>query len=106
MKKNIVTIGLVIALMASVFAFAGCGEKNPLEGTWANSSYVYTFNNDGTGVYDVAGTKMNFTYETEDGVISIQYEGQSAPLELNYKVGEKKLVITDSFGTEVEYEKQ
>jgi len=49
------------------------------------------------------GNVMNFTYEADGSKVSILYEGNTAPLELNYRIEENKLIITDSFGADVEY---
>ena len=107
MKKTLLTIGIVLVLTLSVLILTGCGsEAKGVVGKWAYSSFVYTFNDDKTGTYDAAGTLMKFTYEDDGTKLSILYEGNTAPLELKYRLEENKLIITDSFGSDVEYTKK
>ena len=98
-------------LVLSVFVLTGCGEKQEdkkeeakgLVGQWAYStSFVYTFNEDKTG--DYSGKK--FTYEDNGTEISITYEGNTSPLVLKYRIEGNKLIVTDSFGKDVEYVKK
>ena len=104
MKKTLLTLGIVLVLVLSVFILTGCEKKaEGLVGKWGYSSFVYTFNEDKTGTYDAAGTLMKFTYEDKGTSVSILYEGNTAPLELNYRIEGNKLIVTDSFGSDVEY---
>lgn len=105
-KKVIVIIGIVLVIVVAVVILLNRGSKSEekgLVGKWAYSSFVYTFNEDKTGMYDSLGNVMNFTYEADGSKVSILYEGNTAPLELNYRIEENKLIITDSFGADVEY---
>lgn len=108
MKK----ILLAIAVVFSVILLTGCtGKKvDPIVGSWkidyAGSKYVYTFNEDKTGTYDAAGTKMEFTWEIKEDKLSILYTGNTAPFETTYKIEGKKLTIKDSLDKDVVYEKQ
>lgn len=110
MKKIVLTIIMVSMLIVSVFALTGCGEKKEEEkgliGKWGHSSFVYTFNNDKSGEYDVAGRIMKFTYEDDGEQLSILYEGNTSPTVLKYRIDGNKLIITDSFGSDVEYTKK
>ena len=107
MKKTVLAIGIILVLVASVFILTGCEKKaEGLVGKWGYSSFVYTFNEDGTGNYDAAGTIMNFTYEDKGSSVSILYSGNTSPLELNYRIEGNKLIVTDSFGEDVEYIKK
>lgn len=110
MKKIVLTIIMIAMLVVSVFALTGCGEKKEEEkgvvGKWAYSSFVYTFNNDKTGEYDVAGRIMKFTYEDDGEQLSMLFEGNTSPMVLKYKLDGNKLIITDSFGKDVEYVKK
>lgn len=104
MKKTLLTLGIVLVLVLSVFILTGCEKKaEGLVGQWAYSSFVYTFNEDKTGTYDALGSTMEFTYEDDGSKVSILYKGNTAPLELNYRIEGNKLIITDSFGSDVEY---
>ena len=76
-----------------------------IEGSWEYESggYIYTFNADGTGTYDISGTIMNFTYTAEGGVLAITYEGSDAPMELEYEIDGDKLNVKDSMGSDTIY---
>ena len=118
MKKTILVIGLVFVLILSTLILTGCGKKeetktetenetaNAVVGTWAYSTYVYTFNEDKSGIYDVSGNVMKFTYEDDGETLSIMYEGSTVPTDLKYRIDGDKLIITDSFGSDVEYTKK
>ena len=107
--KNIVTVFVLVVCLATV---AGCGKtktktnSKPLVGSWEHSGYVYTFNDDKTGSYDALGNKMTFTYEDDGKKVSILYKGNTAPSSYEYKIEGKKLIIKDSFGSDVEYTKK
>ena len=49
---------------------------------------------------------MEFTYKDDGKKVSILYKGNTSPLELEYKIEGKKLIIKDSFGSDVEYERK
>lgn len=83
---------------------------NDIVGTWAsqdyNGAYIYTFNDNGTGNYDASGTQMPFTYTISDGKLSILYDGNTAPMELEYSVSGSVLNVKDSFGSDTLYDKK
>ncbi len=111
MKKTILSIVISLILIATAFILTGCGEKQEeskggVTGQWAYTSYVYTFNADKTGTYDVSGKEMKFTYEDDGEKLSILYEGNTSPTVLKYRIDGDKLIITDSFGSDVEYTKK
>ena len=100
--KNILA---VVVLFAVVTILVGCGAKKGLVGTWQSkdySSYVYTFNEDGTGEY----IGMKFTYKTEGNKISIQYENSTVPFESTYEIKDNELNIKDSFGKDTIYKRK
>ena len=66
---------------------------------------IYTFNEDGTGIYELAGTPSDIKYSTQDGKITIEYEGMK-PMTLNYTLEGDTLNIIDSFGNDTFYERQ
>ena len=74
-------------------------EESALVGTWSYSSYVYTFNEDGTG--DYSGSPL--TWEDYGTSISILYDGFDSPMVLEYSIDGDTLTIVDSFGEGVEY---
>ena len=113
MKTIIVPIGLILMLVVSIFALSGCNKKqknnentNPLVGSWDHSGYIYTFNDDKTGSYTAFGNVMNFTYEDDGSKVKILYNGNTVPGTYEYKIDGNKLIIKDSFGSDVIYEKK
>lgn len=110
MKKTLLIAGLALMLVAFVVILTGCGSKKDqgIIGSWKYElgGYVYTFNEDKTGNYAFGDTKMEFTYEDDGSKVSILYTGNTSPLELEYRIEGNKLIIKDSFGSDVEYVKQ
>lgn len=120
--KRLLLLMLALLFVAS-FALGGCddyekSEKDPttvaettkaetitLVGQWeyAEGGYMYTFNEDGTGTYTFSGSEMKFTYEDNGDSFSILYEGNTTATELEYEIKDSTLVVTDSFGSPVEY---
>ena len=98
-------IKYIVFLSAIALLLAGCG-KTTIVGKWAQGSFVYTFNEDGTCSYDISGNTMECTYEAKDGNISILYNGTTSPFKTKYSIDGKTLHIEDSFGSDVTYEKQ
>ena len=97
-------VALVFVIMIAITFLAGCGkDKITIVGSWEHDSYVYTFKDDNTGSYVALGTKYEFTYEDSGTSISMLYTGNTAPLVLEYKIEGNKLIIKDSFGSDVEY---
>ena len=79
-------------------------ESSALIGSWAyeeDENFVYTFNPDGTGTYEVYGEKLSFTY-TDNGT-SVEMVFDDAPGVFDYTVNGNTLVLVDSIGTEVKY---
>lgn len=126
MKKAIKLLA-VISAMATLCSFAGCNRNNensgnesqvssvseqsldPLAGQWQSeelSDYIYTFNGDGTGKYDMAGKVLELNYATEDGKITLTFlqEGYT-PVTLDYELDGDRLNIKDSFGKDTFYVK-
>lgn len=127
MKKAIKLLA-VISAMATLCSFAGCNRNNensgnggqvssvseqsldPLAGQWQSeelSDYIYTFNGDGTGKYDMAGKVLELNYATEDGKITLTFlqEGYT-PVTLDYELDGDRLNIKDSFGKDTFYVKK
>lgn len=82
--------------------------ESGLVGSWEYESggFTYTFNSDGSGVYDVAGTQMKFTYTAENSVLSITYEGSTAPMQLVYVLSGDTLNVKDSGGNDTIYHRK
>ena len=100
---------VVAVLFVSVFLLAGCGkkeEKDPIIGSWAQGSWVYTFNEDKTCSYEYSGSKMECTYEKDGENLSILYKGNTVPFKTTFKIEGNKLTIKDSLDKDVVYEKK
>ena len=80
-------------------------EETGLVGVWEYEAggYTYTFNEDGTGQYDLGGTIMKLTYEDKGTIL---FEGNTDPMELEYSMSDGKLIIIDSLGDEVVYKRK
>ena len=111
MKKTLTLIVAAMILVAGLFILTGCNNnnnnssKNPIVGKWQSkdySSYVYTFNEDGTGDY----SGMKFTYKTEGDKISITYDGSTAAFESTFEIKGNELNIKDSLGNDTIYNKK
>ena len=106
MKRTVLVIGLIAVLAISLFALTGCGaeESKGIVGTWkygSGTTFMYTFNADGTGSY--AG--RNFKYTDTGSSVTITYDGDTASGTYNYTIEGNTLKITESFGSIVEYKK-
>ena len=102
MKRIVYSVLLVALLFVTLFATTGCGKKG-LVGSWETSGYTYTFNEDKTGSYSYGSTKMEFTYEDDGKTVSILYTGNTIASSYDYKIEGDKLIIKDSFGSDVIY---
>lgn len=111
MKKNILVIGIILMLIASLFILTGCGKKdtNSIVGSWeyeSSSGYIYKFNDDKTGSYTAFGQERAFTYEDDGTKLTILYEGDTVSGSFEYRIEDNKLIIKDSFGKDVVYVKK
>lgn len=127
MNKSILIRGMA-AVLLTVCIFAGCrgNESSPenvsenpseavsvpsdsLTGQWQSeqlSDYIYTFNDDGTGRYDMAGKILELKYTTDDGRITISFQEEGyTPVTLEYILDGDRLNIKDSFGKDTFYER-
>lgn len=79
-------------------------------GQWVSRDYdgmfIYTFNDDGTGNYDAAGTQMPFTFTMDEEKLSILYEGNSLPYNTVYKIDGNILTTKDSLDKDVIYDRK
>ena len=116
--KKVFALLLSLALITGlVFVLASCGSNSgdgdkktedskkeaTIVGEWKLDSFVYTFNEDGTGQYDIGGTVMKFTYTTEGENLSITYEGNTVAFETTYSIDGDKLNVKDSQGKDTIY---
>jgi hypothetical protein len=125
MKNLFKVLALVMVICVAVFALTGCGEEkneggstpanntnvssNSIVGYWKNDSYgadfIYTFNDDGTGNYYVAGADMPFTYKTNGDQLSILFDGDDASFDTTYEVKGNVLNVADSLGEDTLYDR-
>ena len=133
-KKELIII-VAIVLLAGMFVLTGCDiEKTDVEivnnlgdstadtktestasivGNWKYESgamsgaidLYYTFNADGTGKYDAAGTLMEFTYTIDRNNISILYKDNTTPFKTEYEINANTLNAKDSMGSDTLYKK-
>lgn len=93
----------ILFLFVGIFFLTGCNKKNTIEGKWSHGSFVYTFNSDKTCSYDYGSSNMSCTYEIDGENLSILYKGNTVPFKTTFKIDGNKLIIKDSFGSDVEY---
>ena len=84
-------------------------DKN-IVGNWASRDFdglfIYTFNEDGTGNYDSAGTQMPFTFTMEGDKLSVLFDSDTDSFDTVYKIEGNTLTIKDSLGEDVIYDKK
>ncbi len=110
MKKALKVL-LVVAVLVPTLLLTACGKKEKgLVGKWstdfAGYTYTYTFNEDGTGTYDAAGTLMKFTYKTDGDKISILYDGNTVSFDTTYSIDGDTLNVKDSLGNDTLYKRK
>lgn len=97
--------GIIIAIVLIVNA-----GKSKLIGTWIYEygSWGYTFKTETEGEYGVGGYAQGFTYKDNGDSFTIKYDGSDAEMTLKYRLedGDKKLIVTDSFGSDTVYNRQ
>ncbi len=125
MKKILV---LTIVFAISCIFLMGCGSKgdtkeekqtekettvektgaDALLGDWTYESggFTYHFKDDGTGVYDIGGEEMTFTYSATDDVLTISFYEDTDPMELDYEISGDTLNVKDSLGNDTIYKKK
>ena len=116
MKKVLKSLLFVFIVLVGVFALTGCAKEEKKEkydtklvGQWAAEDFdvfIYTFNKDGSGDYQIGDQDIKFTWKTEGKTLSILYMGDEYPVESEYEVDAKKLNIKDSSGNDVIYLKK
>lgn len=102
----VAVVVVICIIVAVVMMGKNKGNVSGLVGTWkygSSSSFVYTFNADGTCAY--AG--RNCTYTDNGDSVEILYDGDTLSSTYGYRIEDNKtLHIEDSFGSEVIYERQ
>lgn len=116
MRKTIKKLGVLIFATFLVVIMTGCGKSSKgLEGTWnyydesskqARTDIYYKFNGDNTGSYTFYGDEKKFTYEDKGNKVKISYENTTVPNEFEYSIEDDMLIIKDSFGSDVKYQRK
>ena len=125
-KKTIIIIAVVIVAVIAIVCCAVFMNKKDnnneasnnsssviketsIVGEWKNTlegfDFIYTFNADGSGKYDAAGTLMPFTYTIDGDKISILYEGDTVSFDTTFSVNGDTLNVVDSMGEDTLYTK-
>ena len=115
MKKIVTSLAIIVLLFGSALLLTGCGKEKEekkektesIVGSWRyeGADYTYTFNEDGTGDYNVYGSEVKFTYSIKDNKISILYDGNTSPFETEYSIKGDTLNVKDSSGNDTLYKK-
>ncbi len=114
--KNVLKIFALVALACvTLFTLVACGEKEgpadtgSIVGYWqtelAGYDFIYSFNEDGTGYYNAAGTVMPFTYAIEGDNLSILYDGDTEPFDTKYELKGNVLNVKDSSDKDTLYQR-
>ena len=99
---------LALVILVSMFLIAGCGSNRDeaLVGTWSfelDSSWVTTFNADGTGTHSLDwGFGTSFRWSTLGGNITWNYYGHPRMI-TPYNISGNALYITMDDGTVYRY---
>ena len=83
-------------------------EDTDIIGTWEfePGGFTYTFNDDGTGKYEVVGGLMTFSYEADGSKLTLNYDDGLPSAELEYSIDGDTLNIRDSAGNDTIYHKK
>lgn len=83
-------------------------SDSALVGSWEYEygEFVYTFNTNGTGTYDAAGTVMEFTYTDHGDSVELLYTGNTLASTYGYRIEGDTLYIKDSLDNDVKYIKK
>ena len=116
MKKYLKYLIILFILVLGVASLTGCGkkEKTPeidrtsIVGKWKyknGGKFIYTFNKDGTGTYEVGKNVMKFTYKTDKDKLSILYDGDTESFDTTYSIEKDILNVKDSLGEDTLYKR-
>ncbi len=95
---------ILLLIILLLFFITGC-KNNKIIGKWTSEigGYIYTFNDDETGYYEIGGNKRNFTYTINDNRISILFSGNTKTFETTFIIQDNILNIKDAFGNDTLY---
>lgn len=90
---------LVVAfclISAPALALGACGGGGDIVGNWSDGAGMeFRFASDGALVIDIGGQKVEATYTTEDGKLTLGGVAAAAlPGDIKYKVDGDKLILT------------
>ena len=103
MKKYILVLAIVLV---GAFLLVGCGGSDDIYGTWlrdSDSETTYTFNEDGTGAFDIGFAVLDFDWTASSGTLSIANEEQNVTDSLDYSVDGDTLTLTNAAGESETY---
>ena len=112
-KKLFIIVGAIAAVIVAVvitIVLIIVNGRPKLFGKWnaEGSSWYYDFTSDTEGLYgyhydSIDYPAQKFTYVDNGDHLTITYEGFTTGMDLNYRLEGNKLIVTDSFGTDVTY---
>ncbi|MCL2402752.1 MAG: DUF5640 domain-containing protein [Coriobacteriia bacterium] len=105
MKRYILILAIVLA---GAFLLVGCGGSDDIYGTWlrdSDSETTYTFNEDGTGAFDIGFAVLDFDWTADSDAITIVNEDQNVNDTLEFSVDGDTLTLTNSSGDSETYTK-
>lgn len=112
MRKSLISIILVLIVLLAI-SLVGCSKNDnnskDIIGYWKNDTtlpgyeFIYTFNENGTGNYNSAGTDMPFQYVISGNKISIFYDGDDVPFDTEFEIKGNVLNVKDSNNEDVFY---
>ncbi len=115
-RRRIITVSAAIILALLIFLIVilvkSCGSDNSavnpykqIQGEWAVDSVTkYLFNSDGNGALILPNDTYDFTYEIDNGVITIDFTSDLViDSSYSYTIENNKLTITDVNNSNVKY---
>ena len=99
MKNRLVSRWItVLVILLTLILLTGCGEDNPLIGTWTEpeSGISIQFKDDGNVVMSNSTTSITLPYETQDPntiIIKASEDGVTPDQTMTYRVEEDKLIL-------------
>lgn len=101
-RQLTILVVVIVLVGAAFFLKSGIGSDE-LKGTWAvDEITAYRFDGDGKGCMLLPEQELDFSYECEHGVLSIDYENEAVQdRKFRYHVNQNKLILEDGEGDEL-----
>lgn len=104
-RKIIIFSGAILAALILIAVLIACfsvRKSDILKGTWdLDGVTVYRFDGKGAGSLDLPSNSYAFTYEIKDGILSIDFESESARDKTYiFTTDKNRLFLSDSEGKE------